>query len=68
MELPERHQGSVVRSFLREDEGQDVIEYIMLLVFLGLGSAALFIGAGGSADSIWTVNNAQVASVPSGGH
>ena len=68
MSLPERHQRSVVRSFLREHGGQDVIEYIMLLVFLGLGSAALFIGAGGSADSIWTVNNAQVTSATARGN
>ena len=33
--------------------GQDLIEYSLLLAFVALASAALFIGVGGSVNSIW---------------
>jgi len=47
--------------FLREENGQDLIEYTLLMAFVALASAALFIGAGGSINSIWTTSNAQLA-------
>lgn len=45
-------------NFLREEQGQDLIEYTLLLAFVCLASAALFIGAGGSLKAIWTDANA----------
>jgi Flp pilus assembly pilin Flp len=51
--------------FLREEEGQDLIEYTLLLAFVALASAALFIGAGNSANSIWGVANNEMASAAS---
>jgi len=47
--------------FLREEEGQDLIEYTLLLGFVALASAALFIGAGKSASTIWTIANANMS-------
>jgi len=46
--------------FLREDDGQDLIEYTLLLGFVALASAALFIGAGNAAQSIWGVANTEM--------
>ena len=46
--------------FLREEEGQDLIEYTLLLGFVALASAALFIGAGNAAKSIWGVANTEM--------
>ena len=43
--------------FLRAEEGQDLVEYTLLLAFVCLASAALFIGAGKSMASIWTDTN-----------
>ncbi len=56
--------------FLREEQGQDLVEYTLLLAFVCLASAALFIGAGGSINAIWvqansTLNNAVLAITPS---
>jgi Flp pilus assembly pilin Flp len=51
--------------FLREDEGQDLIEYTLLLAFVALSSAALFISAGNSANNIWGVANNEMASAAS---
>jgi Flp pilus assembly pilin Flp len=47
---------------LRKDEsGQDLIEYTLLLAFVALASAALFIGAGNAVQGIWSVTNSQLA-------
>jgi Flp pilus assembly pilin Flp len=46
--------------FLRDEQGQDLIEYTLLLAFVALASAALFIGAGGSVQGIWSVTNSQL--------
>lgn len=53
----------------REEEGQDLIEYTLLLAFVALASAALFIGAGASVNAIWNAANqllnSAAAAVPS---
>jgi Flp pilus assembly pilin Flp len=52
---------SFLLNFWREDEGQDLIEYTLLLAFVALASAALFIGAGRSVKGIWSITNSQLA-------
>ena len=44
--------------FVREEQGQDLVEYTLLLAFVCLASAALFINAGASLATIWTDTNA----------
>ena len=39
--------------FVRDEQGQDLIEYTLLLAFVCLASAALFISAGSSLAGIW---------------
>jgi Flp pilus assembly pilin Flp len=55
----------LVFNFLREETGQDLIEYTLLMAFVALASAALFIGAGGSINSIWTTSNTQLGNAAS---
>ncbi len=43
--------------FIREEQGQDLVEYTLLLAFVCLASAALFINAGLTMRNIWTVAN-----------
>jgi Flp pilus assembly pilin Flp len=45
---------------LRDDQGQDLIEYTLLMAFVALASAALFLGAGGSIQGIWSISNSQM--------
>ena len=52
-------------NFLRDDQGQDLIEYTLLLAFVALASAALFIGAGDSVKGIWTTTNTQLVNANS---
>jgi Flp pilus assembly pilin Flp len=46
--------------FWSEDQGQDLVEYSLLLAFVCLASAALFIGAGNSIAGIWNYANSQL--------
>jgi Flp pilus assembly pilin Flp len=49
-----------ILSFLNDEQGQDLIEYTLLMAFVALASAALFLGAGGSIKGIWSVSNNQL--------
>jgi len=51
-----------LKGLLRDESGQDLIEYTLLLAFVALASAALFIGAGGSVEGIWITTNTQLSS------
>jgi Flp pilus assembly pilin Flp len=48
---------NLIVRFVREEEGQDLIEYTLLLAFVCLASAALFINAGTSISGIWSIAN-----------
>jgi len=50
----------LLTAFLRDDQGQDLIEYTLLLAFVCLATAALFISSGGSLSGIWTTANSQL--------
>jgi Flp pilus assembly pilin Flp len=56
---------NILKSFLRDDQGQDLIEYTLLLAFVALASAALFINAGTSINNIWTIANTRLTSAAS---
>lgn len=51
----------ILNNFLRDEQGQDLVEYTLLLAFVALASAALFIGAGNSIKSIWGSANSRLA-------
>lgn len=54
-----------ITNFVRDEQGQDLIEYTLLLAFVALASAALFISAGGSITNIWNTANARLAAANS---
>lgn len=47
-------------NFWKNESGQDLIEYTLLMAFVALASAAIFIGAGGSINGIWTAANTRL--------
>jgi len=51
---------TLLTQFFRDEQGQDLIEYTLLLAFVCLASAALFISAGGSVSGIWTATNSRL--------
>lgn len=56
---------TLLRNLWQDEQGQDLIEYTLLMAFVALASAALFIGAGGSIKGIWSVTNSQLAAANS---
>jgi Flp pilus assembly pilin Flp len=52
---------TLLQNFWNDEQGQDLIEYTLLMAFVALASAALFIGAGKSIQSIWTSTNTQLS-------
>ena len=49
-----------VKRLGREEQGQDLVEYTLLLAFVTMASAALFISAGGSITGIWNATNTNL--------
>jgi Flp pilus assembly pilin Flp len=43
-----------------DDQGQDTIEYVLLVAFVALASAAIFLAGGGSISGIWSTSNSQL--------
>jgi Flp pilus assembly pilin Flp len=48
------HRG---HAFWRDEDGQDLIEYTLLMAFVALSSAALFINTGTSVSKIWSTSS-----------
>jgi len=44
-----------------DEQGQDLIEYTLMLAFVALASAALFSTAGTSINQIWSKTNSQLS-------
>jgi Flp pilus assembly pilin Flp len=51
-----------IAEILNGEQGQDLVEYTLLLAFVMLASAALYVNAGGSVTGIWTMTNSQLSS------
>jgi Flp pilus assembly pilin Flp len=49
-------------NFIQDEQGQDLIEYTLLLAFVCLATSALFVSSGGSLAGIWNSANTQLAS------
>jgi len=47
-------------TLLSDETGQDLIEYTLLLAFVALASATLFMSVGTSIAGIWTTTNSQL--------
>lgn len=54
-----------IKNCVREEQGQDLIEYTLLLAFVALASAALFTSVGGSVNSIWGTANSTLTNAAS---
>jgi len=56
---------NVMKRLLQDEQGQDLIEYTLLMAFVALASAALFISSGASISSIWSDSNTQLSTAAS---
>ena len=51
----------ILQQFVQDESGQDLIEYTLLLAFVALASASLFLSAGNSVTSIWQAGSTQLS-------
>ena len=49
------------RALFEDESGQDLIEYTLLLAFVALTSATLFINTGSSVSKIWSSSNSVLS-------
>jgi Flp pilus assembly pilin Flp len=56
---------NIVKNFMNDEQGQDLIEYTLLLAFVALASAAIFIGAGNSISGIWNTTSSKLSNANS---
>ena len=54
---------SFLKAFWQEEEGQDLVEYSLLLAFIALAAIAILGSAGGSINSMWAGINTQLTNV-----
>jgi len=47
--------------FAKDEQGQDLIEYTLLMAFIALASAAVFVNAGKSISTIWGSTSTQLS-------
>jgi Flp pilus assembly pilin Flp len=55
----------IVSSFWRDEQGQDLIEYSLLMTFIAIAVMAFVESGKGSIQGIWTASNSQVAAANS---
>jgi Flp pilus assembly pilin Flp len=52
----------ILGALWQQEQGQDLVEYTLLIAFITFATAALFLlGTGGAAQGIWTTTNSQLA-------
>jgi len=57
----------LINRFLKDEKGQDLVEYSLLLGFVALASAGLLISAGTSINSIWTAASTRLGAAATAG-
>ncbi len=55
----------VVSRFLKDEGGQDLIEYTLLVAFIAVASAGLYMDAGTNVSNIWSSANIQLSNAAS---
>jgi len=56
---------NVIKGLWQDEQGQDLIEYTLLMAFVALASAALFISSGASISAIWSDTNTNLSEASS---
>jgi len=53
---------STIIAFWKEEEGQDLVEYSLLLAFIAIAAVALLRSVKGSINTLWTNVNSSMTS------
>jgi len=55
---------SFVNTFLKEEDGQDLVEYSLLLAFIAMGAIAVLTSVKGSISTLWGNVSTQLKAAP----
>jgi Flp pilus assembly pilin Flp len=66
-DLNERGESSMRNEFLKDEKGQDLVEYTLLLAFVCLVGVGFYIGVGQGVSGIWSIVNKQLSATVSNG-
>jgi pilus assembly protein Flp/PilA len=58
---------NLFQRFVREEQGQDLIEYALLAGFISLVAVAAIKNVGSGVNGVYNNINSQVAQIPGGG-
>ena len=50
----------MLNHFCKNEQGQDLVEYTLLIAFVCMAAAALFVGGGNSVAGIWSSGNSRL--------
>jgi len=65
MTMSKVNEPKTVRGFIRDEFGQDLLEYALLLAFVALAGAAALLSMGSSSITLWSVANNNLAAANS---
>jgi len=51
----------LVWEWVKQEQGQDLIEYTLLLAMVALASAGLFVSSGGAISGIWSATSSNLS-------
>ena len=57
----------LIRQLLRRERGQDLVEYSLILAFVLLTGAAIYIGMSRDTRGLWTAMNGRLANANQSG-
>lgn len=57
---------ALLKRFVKEDQGQDLIEYALLAGFISLVAVGMITSVGSGVNNVYSSINAQVADIPGG--
>jgi Flp pilus assembly pilin Flp len=49
------------KHFLISEDGQDMVEYVLILAFVALAGAAALLGVGADVNTLWSIVNSRLA-------
>jgi Flp pilus assembly pilin Flp len=59
---------SILKNFLKDEEGQDMVEYTLLLAFVALAAGAAYVTIGNNISSIWSKAQTDISSASNAAH
>src|SRR5271157_3160093 len=64
----EGHGVNILKDILRGEEGQDMVEYTLLLAFVALAAGAAYVTIGNKISGIWVKAQTDIASAAAAAH